>query len=803
MANVNGNAPGNVPNHNSGNAPKGARPLQNPKTGGSPSGGVTPQNPQTASKDSSGSFNTLKDKLPTKKLSHGSNPDEKEQIKQNADKIRNLSDKASKAPHPVVNKAGDALKGLDKLTHGKSSELLAKPLTKLENKIPPPLRKNKNDDAGLKNILNKNRNMNHAPMNNNKEGGEQKNGSLPSSDEKKEDEKKSKLKKIEDSVNQITQLKQKEEEQKQQRSIAVKLVRAAIIRTIIMTLLPFIVVIFIIFITTAYASSLFSDLDDAFGISMEMEEDTGRVDYKANEQDEKFYKRVREVKEEYQARGKNFDTLEVVAVYHTVIKYGADLTSKKMKKDKIREIADLMFENNSYNKEKFKENLINIYFPKYTPDTTQGQREEMAEEVFNYIQRYYDFIHKKKKKSSNCASIGSCSYDIKGYYISDKGNVVENINVTDLYVQLMQCGNGYGGTFGVPVEGEELVPFEKYILGVAYAENEGGPPEAMKAQMIAARSYALARHADMRGWRTLTQTDGKWILRVAACTQDQVYCDPDQGCSSTDGQNAMVLSGSGHGTGYVKGPLPADHPYRQYAAETQGQVLVNSAGNIIYSGYTQTTQNDFNSMANSGLDYKQILLQKYPNASDIYQASCNDGTSSSGCTGSTGDFASWKQYEGDWADTVTVGTSGKTIHDIGCLATSVAIQVAKSGVPVNVDTLNPGTFVSYLNEHGGFSGGDFVWGSVSNIAPTFHFVNKVGLSGMTKEQKLAKITELTNQPNTYVVAEVKGNTGQHWVAIDAVNGDTVLMMDPGSSSTDMWAEYNWQNTSTLAYFVVS
>ena len=34
----------------------------------------------------------------------------------------------------------------------------------------------------------------------------------------------------------------------------------------------------------------------------------------------------------------------------------------------------------------------------------------------------------------------------------------------------MQCGSGnghnYGGTFGQPLEGEELVPFEKYILGV-------------------------------------------------------------------------------------------------------------------------------------------------------------------------------------------------------------------------------------------------------------------------------------------------------------------------------------------------
>ena len=54
----------------------------------------------------------------------------------------------------------------------------------------------------------------------------------------------------------------------------------------------------------------------------------------------------------------------------------------------------------------------------------------------------------------------------------------------------------------------------------------------------------------------------------------------------------------------------------------------------------------------------------------------------------------------------------------------------------------------------------------------------------------------------YVVAEVKGNTGQHWVAIDAVQGETIVMMDPGSSSTDMWGQYNWRNTSTLAWYKV-
>ena len=74
---------------------------------------------------------------------------------------------------------------------------------------------------------------------------------------------------------------------------------------------------------------------------------------------------------------------------------------------------------------------------------------------------------------------------------------------------------------------------------------------------------------------------------------------------------------------------------------------------------------------------------------------------------------------------------------------------------------------------------------------------------MSREQKLSKIKELTSQQGVYVVAEVKGNTGQHWVAIDSVSGNTVNMMDPGSSSTDMWGQYNWANTSTLAYYKVS
>ena len=66
--------------------------------------------------------------------------------------------------------------------------------------------------------------------------------------------------------------------------------------------------------------------------------------------------------------------------------------------------------------------------------------------------------------------------------------------------------------------------------------------------------------------------------------------------------------------------------------------------------------------------------------------------------------------------------------------------------------------------------------------------------GKDKKAKLATFAQIGLQEHT--------PTGQHWVAIDTVQGNTVKMMDPGSAATDMWGQYPWANTSTLAYYKV-
>lgn len=570
--------------------------------------------------------------------------------------------------------------------------------------------------------------------------------------------------------------------------------------------------IVIILMVIAQGSGVISGYDDAFGVSAATGGMTGEVDYESsNPEAQAFFDRVADVKNSFQSQGKTLDAVYISAVFSVLNQHEAKLSYDDMTTAVITEIANAMFSGNSFSEETFRQNLINNIFPKYLPGQSEDMYEAMADEVFDYYDSYFSLIG---ATASNCASLGSCVYEIKGFYIEGRGNVAKAMSITDLQVRLMQCGGSFGsGTWGEPLEGEELVPFEQYILGVAYQEiGPSAPDEAIKAQMVAARSYALARPTAMGnalGKKLEQESDGQWILQMASCVADQVYCNPNLGCSAmNDGeQYGTVRSGIDHGTKF-KDPMPADHKMRTLANETMGEVLVNDQGYIISAGYVQTEQNKFTELANQGLNYKQILLQVYNSgsrnygATDIDEMSCNTG-SGSGCnsTGSTGPYAGWKQGDPTWA-TITIGNTSSTIGGVGCLVTSVSMLIAKSGVDVNVDgDFNPGTFVQKLNQVGGFQGANFVWDSVSSVAPNFQFVNKTYVSGQSQQQKLSTLQGLLDQ-GYYVVAEVKGNTGQHWVAIDGIDGNTILMMDPASQSTSMWQQYNWANTSQYAYFKV-
>ena len=69
--------------------------------------------------------------------------------------------------------------------------------------------------------------------------------------------------------------------------------------------------------------------------------------------------------------------------------------------------------------------------------------------------------------------------------------VNKQLNVNDLYVRLMQCGSPYGnGRYTTPID-QDMVPFEEYVAGVAYAEvGPSANMEVLKGVLeIAASTY--------------------------------------------------------------------------------------------------------------------------------------------------------------------------------------------------------------------------------------------------------------------------------------------------------------------------
>ncbi len=582
---------------------------------------------------------------------------------------------------------------------------------------------------------------------------------------------------------------------------------SGVLLPIVIALAPIIVIFFLIFGLFSTVSSLF-DFDDAFTVSSIAGNSTGGLEVSVDDPDKKaFGERIVAVVNKFQENGKTVDPLMITSVYHALNLYDEKITYSTMDVTKITKIANAMFEDNIYSETTFINNLKSSIIPSYLPGLNEETKNEFVKEVFNYVEGYNSLIGSEE----SCITNGTCTYNIKGFYINGSMYKKE-MNVSNLYVRLMQCGsydgNNAGGNWGSALDGEDLIPFEKYVLGVAYQKmGKDATEEAFKTQLVAARSFALTRPTQMASsteWRSLKQEDGKWILQVASCAADQVYCDPDKGCSSATGnaQYEQVYSGTDHGK-KIKDALPGDSLLRKYASDTRGITLVNKQGYIVSTDYTDKEVKQFTTLSNEGLDYKQILVQvyskKYSNVGSLSLAR----TSCDSCEVNT-EYASWKQTSKEWSG-VAMGNSGRNIGQIGCLVTSISIQIARSGVQTNISNFNPGTFVQALSKQNGFGAyGDLLsYTSVQNIAPAFKYQNSVSLAGMSKDDKLNTIRSIVNQKGVYAVMEVKGNTGQHWVAVESVEGDKIKIYDPGSNISVMWCQqYPWSNTSRIVYYKV-
>ena len=706
--------------------------------------------------------------------------------KNNAQNVKNAADIAIASKNPYAMAAGKAVKTADKLTGGKSSEALGKGLTKATKKMPAGKAMqdmlNKANESGLGDKLGQTARASNNDFSTNNQS--KANAETNTQKDRLLDEKKSRKEKMDD--------------EEQEREISAR--GKAIIKKVIILSLPFFLLFFLIlFVITLISSSFSGILEDFFNVDSK---DAYGSTYNASSKEAKnFYDRINDVKLEMLQEGKSVQETKIVAVYRVINDYDKSVTYDDMSKSKIREIAESMFEENAYNEETFKNNLVNDIFIDYFPEYSEEKRKHMAEEVIAYENAYKELIEPGNNNSS-CAAQGTCTYQIKGFN-TGSGSISKEIEASNIKVRLMACGDLGRGQ---PIPGEELVDFEKYITGVVYAETgPGNNPETYKAQAIAARTYSLVRPKSMHeaAGVKLIEENGQTILQIRNCTEDQVYCNPDKGCSTTvpiaeaDRKGATIYSGVNTKSYPIKDVLAEDSDLRAAVSSVIGQVLVDANGYLINSSYNAEVQEKWMSQAAAGLDYKQMLMSHYAVANKVAENSCNCSILSSG------PYANWKQYEGAWVS-VPIGSSGKTIKNIGCLVTSISMLVAKSGQPTTITgDFNPGTFVQALNSNNGFTGsGALIWSTVTKIVPSFKYQGFVSVSGFSKEAKLNKLKELLSNKNNYVVAEVKGDSGEHWVAIDGISDGNIVMMDPGSPSSDLWAQYDWRNTSQFNYYTI-
>lgn len=396
------------------------------------------------------------------------------------------------------------------------------------------------------------------------------------------------------------------------------------------------------------------------------------------------------------------------------------------------------------------------------------------EEIMEYIRSRQDYTNyvlgypNTVVTDSNSGSTTNCTYTVNG------------TNMSGIKVKLVHAKNSAvpGVNTGDEIEGQELVDFEKYILGVVYAENGSAPEEAIKAQAIAARNYVLNRGH-------LMEENGQKILRITNSTYDQTYCDPDAGCDRCIGERGVVsLYKSGttpKGSTCVSvSPLPNDSYVRKAVKSVSGVVLQDNNGNTINTPYTSTTQHAWNKMAKEGKDYIEMLRLTYGESS----------LSNPSCTFASGDWDNWRQGDPQWGNK-SVGSSN--MASIGCFITAHAKALAASGAQLKVNNFNPGVFIDVINANHCLSGNNLDATCALNAVLANGYnrqTDRVGVS-LTGSigQKALTISNYLNQ-GYQIILRVKAEPNQHWVYVTGISGSTIYMSDPASNGKTVLPTYN-------------
>lgn len=185
--------------------------------------------------------------------------------------------------------------------------------------------------------------------------------------------------------------------------------------------------------------------------------------------------------------------------------------------------------------------------------------------------------------------------------------------------------------------------------------------------------------------------------------------------------------------------------------------------------------------------------------------------------GATGSYANWKQTDSKWSNVMIGDEPDENVGKYGCLVTSMAIQISRSGskigsLPGGSNEFDPGSFAKSIKDNNGFdNGGSFLGSGYQSIAPNFNIAgdNSVNISD---NATLASVisNELSSgyqdKYQKFIILCIRyvDKTGyassQHWVAVNTVNGSQVTIFDPARNGTTL--DENYESWTVYAYKVM-
>lgn len=145
--------------------------------------------------------------------------------------------------------------------------------------------------------------------------------------------------------------------------------------------------------------------------------------YVAYTDDEKeYYENLEEVYNEYKTEYKEFSELVITSTFTILQQYIDDFSFDDMTKGRMREVADLMLDEVEHEdgritytekgEEAVKESLAD-YFIQFDSSLDEGTRVQMAQDVYNYVEYYLEFIGEGEEDNNNiCISTGNTQASI-------------------------------------------------------------------------------------------------------------------------------------------------------------------------------------------------------------------------------------------------------------------------------------------------------------------------------------------------------------------------------------------------------